>query len=358
MKKLRTAIIGQGRSGRDIHGKYFRSEENTLFDIVAVVEFDPERRERALKEYPGCQVYENYTELFDRDDIDLVVNASYSEMHYPITRDLLVHGMNVVVEKPFARSRFECDELITLAKKNAAILAVFQQSFLAPFYTYAKELISSGKLGEIQQIEVKYNGFSRRWDWQTLQCKNAGGIYNTGPHPIGLALGFLDFDDNAKIEYSKLGCVNVAGDSDDYAKIILSAPGKPVIDVEVNSCDMFKPTTLKICGSKGGYITNISTYTTKYIIPEENTKRPLIVESLKKEDGTPAYCVDDLIIHEDSGDFIGTSFDYACRRFYEMLYANVTTGAPMDVTPEMAAKVISVIEEVHARNPLPLKYIF
>ena len=50
MKKLKVAIIGQGRSGRDIHGAFLRSEENTLFDVVAIVDKDPARRERALKE--------------------------------------------------------------------------------------------------------------------------------------------------------------------------------------------------------------------------------------------------------------------------------------------------------------------
>ena len=32
MKKLRLAIIGQGRSGRDIHGAYFRSDSNDIID--------------------------------------------------------------------------------------------------------------------------------------------------------------------------------------------------------------------------------------------------------------------------------------------------------------------------------------
>ena len=51
MKKLRVAIIGQGRSGRDIHGSYFLSEKNRNYEVVAVVELIEERRERARKEY-------------------------------------------------------------------------------------------------------------------------------------------------------------------------------------------------------------------------------------------------------------------------------------------------------------------
>ena len=141
MKKLNIAIIGQGRSGRNIHGSYFKSETNKNFNVVAVVELDPERRERALKEYPGCTVYSDYRELFVRDDIDVVVNATFSELHYPIGLDLVKHGFNVVQEKPMARNRYECDNLINEAKRAGVMLAVFQQSLFAPIYTNAKNII-------------------------------------------------------------------------------------------------------------------------------------------------------------------------------------------------------------------------
>ena len=48
MKKLNLAIIGQGRSGRNIHGAFLRSDMNTLFNVAAVAELDPERREYLL----------------------------------------------------------------------------------------------------------------------------------------------------------------------------------------------------------------------------------------------------------------------------------------------------------------------
>ena len=56
MKTLNVAIIGQGRSGRDIHGAFFKSEANTCFKVVAVVDEIEYRRERAKEEY-GCDVY-------------------------------------------------------------------------------------------------------------------------------------------------------------------------------------------------------------------------------------------------------------------------------------------------------------
>ena len=122
MKKLNVAIIGQGRSGRDIHGAFFKSEFNEKFNVIAVVELLEERRIRAKEEW-GCDVYSDYRELFGRTDIDLVVNSSYSHMHADISIDLLEHGFNVLVEKPFARTRYECDDLIRLAKEKGVVFA-------------------------------------------------------------------------------------------------------------------------------------------------------------------------------------------------------------------------------------------
>lgn len=356
MKKLKLAIIGQGRSGRNIHGAFLKTEQNEYFDVAAVVEFDEFRRNKAREEYPGCRVCADYRELFSQTDLDLVVNASYSDMHYAITRDLLEHHFNVLVEKPFARNYYECCDLINIAKTNGVTLAVFQQSFYAPYYLEAKKVADSGRLGDIKQVNVAFSGFARRWDWQTLQMKMGGSAYNTGPHPIGLALGFLDFDDNTRVAFSKLGLSLTSGDAEDYVKMILTAPGKPVVDVEISSADAFSDYTIKIQGSKGTYQCTTQSYKMKYIADGENPERPVIVESLKNEEGFPHFCSEKLNIHEEEGAFSGTVFDVGTKDFYKNLYDTLNGNDTMKIKNEQIAKIVNVIETVHAENPLPVKY--
>ncbi len=356
MKRLNLAIIGQGRSGKDIHGKYYRSEDNKYYNVKYVVENDEFRRKVSEEIYPGCKSFENYEELFALDDVDLVVNASYSEMHYPITKELLLHGKNVLVEKPFGRSRYECDELMKTAKEHGVTLAVFQQTFLAPFYQFVYDTIRSGRLGDVKQINICYNGFARRWDWQTLQKKCAGSTYNTGPHPIGMGLGFLDFDKDARVVYSKLDTALTSGDADDYAKILITAPNKPLIDIEISAIDAYTDYNIKVQGTKGTLKATPKSYEMTYIQDGENPERPVVEEFLKDEDGNPIYCSEKLVKHVESERFEGTAFDIGTAKLYEQLYYKLTEDREMTVTPEMAAAVISVIETVHAQNPLPLKY--
>lgn len=356
MEKLKIAIIGQGRSGRNIHGAFFKKEENIYCQVVAVVERDPERRQRAVEEYPGCVAYEDYRELFARDDLDLVVNASFSHEHYPVTKDLLAHGKNVVVEKPMGRTYFECCDLIKTAKENNVTLAVFQQSLLAPYYAVPKAVVDSGKIGQLKQVSIRFNGFSRRWDWQTTQAFLGGSVYNTGPHPIGFGLDILGFDPEARVAFSKLDLALTSGDAEDYAKIILTAPGKPVVDIEISSMDAYSNFQIKFQGTLGTLQTTAKGYTVKYLVPGENPEQPLIQTPLKNEEGLPIYCGEKLITHEETEEYNGTAFDVAVRDFYKMVYNKLTKNEPMAVTPEMAAQVINVIETVHGQNPLPVKY--
>jgi predicted dehydrogenase len=356
MKKLRVAIIGQGRSGRNIHGAFYLSDENTLFEPAYVVDADEHRRELASKDFPKATVLCDYRELFSREDIDLVVNATYSEMHYPVTKDLLEHGFHVLCEKPFARNREECETLMRIAKEKNRVLAVFHNTQEAPFYLHALETVRSGKLGEIKQISIYYNGFARRWDWQTLQKKLAGSVYNTGPHPIAMALGFLDFDAETRVAFSKLDLALTSGDAEDYAKMILEAPNRPVIDLEISSVDAYNDFNLKIQGSRGTMKNTPTAYKMKYIVDGENPDRPVQEAFIHDENWRPIYCKEKLNVHEEQGTYEGTAFNVGTKAIYESVYYAITEGKPLTVTCEMAAAVIDVIDTVHAQNPLPVKF--
>ena len=70
---IRVGVLGQGRSGLDIHCRYFKTASRK-FQIVAVSDLLRDRRQRAENEI-GCATYANYRDLIAREDLDLVVNA-------------------------------------------------------------------------------------------------------------------------------------------------------------------------------------------------------------------------------------------------------------------------------------------
>ena len=358
MKKLNLAIIGQGRSGKDIHGFYYLSERNKYFNVKYVVDEDEYRRKVSLERYAGCEVFADYRELFDKKDIDLVVNATYSHLHFPVTKDLLEHGFNVLCEKPFARNRYECDVVTKIARDKGLVLAAFQQTFFAPFYQKAIQVVEDKLIGDPVQVSIRYNGFSRRWDWQTLQKKMAGSTYNTGPHPVGMALGFLGFDEELKVAFSRLvSSPLTSGDSDDYCKAVFVAPNKPVVDVEISAMDGYNDGyTLKIQGTRGTFKCTAAGYDMKYIVDGENPVREVVEGFLEDANKNPDYCHEKLITHEESGKFDGTAFDVGTASLYENLYYVITEGKELIIDMPKVRKIVSVTEQIYAANPMEVNF--
>lgn len=352
MKKLRLAILGQGRSGRDIHGKYLLTATDR-FEVAYVVEPLENRRERAKREYEGCEVLTEYHQLFEREPVDFVVNATPSHLHVPITKDLLEHGFNVLCEKPFARTAAEVDDLIATAEAHGVMLGVFQQSRFAPYFEKVKEVIASGVLGELIQVNIEFNGYARRWDWQCCQCFNGGNLYNTGPHPVDQALNLLNDYDHMPEVFCKMGRVNTFGDAEDYLKLILTAPDQPLIDVEIISCDAYPSFTYNIKGSRGGLKGDMTKIVWKYFIESEAPEQHLIKEPLQSAEGLPLYCSESLNWHEGQweAEDAGT-FTYAVDRLYQTIYDHLTEGKELVVTPKQVRQQIAVMEEAHRQNPM------
>lgn len=352
MEPLRIAILGQGRSGRDIHGIHLVSKPEQ-FRIVAVADPLPERRKRAEAEY-GCTTYAHYSALFGRTDVDLVVNATPSHLHVPITIDLLNHGFNVLCEKPFARNVVEADNMIRASERSGKLLAIFQQSRFAPYFTKAKEIAEAGILGRIVQVSIAFSGFARRWDWQCIQAYNGGNLLNTGPHPLDQALRFLDFQGMPSV-LCKMDRANTFGDAEDYVKLILTAPGRPLVDLEISSCNAYPCFTYHIQGTRGGLKGSMTHLDWKYYSPDEAPPQTLIPTPLMQADGTPAYCVENLVWHEDHWDVPESQqnlFGTITGIYYDMLYRTLTEGTPLLVTHGQVRQQIAVIEECHRQNPL------
>jgi scyllo-inositol 2-dehydrogenase (NADP+) len=352
MKQVRVAILGQGRSGRDIHGNHLKTAEDQ-YKIVAVVDPLAERRERAVQEY-GCDVFESYTELFGRKDIDLIINSTPSHLHVPITLDLINNGFNVLCEKPLARKATEVDKLIEASEKSGKLFAIFQQSRYAPYFKQAKQVVDSGVLGRIVQISIAFNGFARRWDWQCLQEYNGGNLLNTGPHPLDQALQFLNTDIMPQVTCF-MDRANTFGDAEDYVKLIMTVPDRPIIDLEISSCCAYPSFTYNIQGTCGGLKGSMTHIDWKYFKPSEAPEQHLVRTPLMLEDGTPTYCGEKLNWYEESWDVPKEQdhlFNTISKGFYDMLYKTLTEGAPLEVTPTQVRQQIAVIEECHRQNPL------
>ena len=98
----------------------------------------------------------------------------------------------------------------------------------------------------------------------------------------------------------------------------------------------------------------------EYVEDGENPERPVQYYAISDENNMPTYCSEKLITHkivdEPLEGLDGSAFSMATECYYKMLYKTLAEGAPLEITPEMIAKVVSVIETVHAQNPLVTRF--
>jgi predicted dehydrogenase len=251
--KIRVAVGGQGRSGYDIHCKALRTETDR-FDIVAVADQLPERREDAKVDF-GAEIYDDWRTLLDAGGFDLFINALPSPLHVDASIEALNKGFHVVSEKPMARTVADFDCIVAAAKENDSKLLPFQNKRLQPYFDKIQEIIASGVLGKIVHIRSSSSGFKRRWDWQTRQDLSAGNLLNTGPHPVDQALCLFGWDRTPEV-FCRMACENpFEGDAENHVTVTLYDPERvaPQIDIDVSSLITFtNPDDYSISGTCGG----------------------------------------------------------------------------------------------------------
>lgn len=190
----------------------------------------------------------------------------------------------------------------------------------------------------------------------TYQGYNGGEVRNTGPHPLDQAISILGFDSDISV-FSKLGRVNTFGDAEDYAKIILTAPDKPLIDIDLSKCNAYAGPLYVVHCRYGSLKATMSAVDYKYFDPKTAPEHKLTLEPLFTEDRTPAYCSEKLDWKEEHIDLQGSAFNVAVQKYYDMIYDNLVNGKPMEITPYQVLKQFKVIDLIRAQNPLDVKTV-
>lgn len=158
---IRIGIIGCGDRGQGIMQMMASLKEQ--YAITAICDILDFRLEAAAKLAPA-KTYKDYRQLLDAKDVDAVVVATSLHMHYAIAADAIRAGKSVYLEKTMTYNIPEAQELVKLcARYPGQILAVGHQYRYTPLYFKVKEMISKGYLGDVTQIDCRWD---RNWNWR------------------------------------------------------------------------------------------------------------------------------------------------------------------------------------------------
>lgn len=197
-KTYGVGIIGTGR----ISGAHARAAQNVeRARLVVASEIDAERGRRFGERW-GCEVIEDYHQLLERADVDIVCLTLPHWLHAPIGVAAARAGKHILVEKPMADTVEECDLMIEAARANKVkLLTGHTEQFLAP-NVKARQMIESGAVGDaVMATDEWYKAFAlhTRPPWFLDREKGGGMWLMNGAHMIDR----LTFILNSRVESVK-----------------------------------------------------------------------------------------------------------------------------------------------------------
>jgi len=118
---------------------------------------------------PQAHATKHYREVLDRKDIDAVLIGSPDHWHVPMAVDGCNAGKDVYVEKPLTHDPAEGAAIVEAQNRNRKIVQVGMQQRSMPHIQKARDLIKSGRIGEVFKVHLSWNrGGSRRFERGSL----------------------------------------------------------------------------------------------------------------------------------------------------------------------------------------------
>lgn len=151
---VKVLIIGYGQRGADPFGVVIHDNPDR-FDLVGVADADPVRRELARKTFgKDLACFESGEEMLANPRFaDLVIVSVQDRLHYKFVIAALEKGYHVLVEKPVSPDLQECLDIVQKAKDHDRKVFVCHVLRYTPFYSFIKEAISNGEIGEVVALD-------------------------------------------------------------------------------------------------------------------------------------------------------------------------------------------------------------
>ncbi|WP_433723984.1 Gfo/Idh/MocA family protein [Nocardia sp. CA-129566] len=337
MSSLQVAIVGYGLAGSVFHAPLIAAQPRMR--VAAVVTASPERAEQARREHHGVQVVSSAKALFaDIADIDLVVVATPNRTHAPLTRQALDAGLPVVVDKPFAVSVAEGEDLIARAERAGVALSVFQNRRWDGDFLTVRRLIADGRLGDVRRFESRFE----RWrpvpkgGWREVGSadEGAGLLFDLGSHLIDQAVTLFG---PVRSVYGELDRRRPGIQTDDDAFVALTHTCGVRSHLWMSAVTPQLGPRFRVLGSESGYVTY-------GLDPQEEALR----SGRRPDDGDRPWGTVEperwgVLGAEPAVEPVPTlAGDYPA--FYSGMAAAMLDGAPVPVDPRDAVTTLRVLD--------------
>jgi D-apiose dehydrogenase len=223
-------------------------------DLVAVCDIDPAKAKAAAERFGVTHVYTDPEALLAEQRLDFVDIATRMDTHRALVLAAVRHGVDVIVQKPFAPSYEDCVAMVEAAAKAGVRLAVHENfRYQAPMRRVA-EVVHSGRIGSPSWARIAFRtGYDVYRTQPYFHHEPKLAILDVGIHVLDLARVFLGEVERISCETQRRNPKNIG---EDTATMMLRHISGAVSLVECTYeakalPDYFPQTLLAIEGDRG-----------------------------------------------------------------------------------------------------------
>ncbi|MBR2996803.1 MAG: Gfo/Idh/MocA family oxidoreductase, partial [Lachnospiraceae bacterium] len=270
-------------------------------------------------------------EVLRDPEVDLVVVSAPDRFHMPYAKQILNAGKHALIEKPFAQTAAEARECFALAKEKGLVCMPNQNRRFDADFLAVKEVVESGKLGDLVRIESHYDYYKTNGWYDHL-----GTLYNLGVHTVDQIISLLGMPDRTNLDVRS---IHHPGVGDDYYDLEFFY-GNCKASVNTSMCVLIDYPRFTVHGTKGSF--------TLPPVIHNSGKKKVVGRHTISTAPAPEDRWGTLVYMNEAGEKITEKVPVGCahyERIYDSLVDAIENGAAKCVKDEEVVKVLEILEE-------------
>lgn len=335
-RALNVAYIGNGKSANRYHIPYVLARQEK-FRIKAIEARHIDHT--AWSEVPGVAYTTDLEGMLDDPEVDIIEVTTPSDLHFEMAKKALEAGKHVTVDKPFAATAAQAQELFDLASAKGVTVQCYQNRRFDSDFLTARQVLASGRLGHVFEVVTSYDYWRPRMlAGKPLDVVNQAA-YGHASHCLDQLISWFGMPDHWRGELRQLQGEGMANDYFDYDLYYDDLGLKAT--AQANYSTAFPRPSFALYGDRGAYIKGDKDQQERdlkhFYLPSGHDDFGLDAPgqwgALRYEDAEG--------LHEERVPSVRSSYS----QWYDALYETVAHGVPQLVTSEETMMQMRILEE-------------
>ncbi|MBJ7347060.1 MAG: Gfo/Idh/MocA family oxidoreductase [Thermoleophilaceae bacterium] len=179
---VRIGVVGLGYWGPNL-ARNFAALPNA--EVVWICDASEAALAKHGATHPHAKPTHDIEDLLGDDSLDAIVLATHAPSHADLAIAVLAAGKHCFVEKPLATNVVDAERVAAAVATSKGTLMVGHLLEYHPGFVELKELVDSGKLGELRYV------YSQRLNLGKLRT-DENALWSLGPHDISVLLSLVN----------------------------------------------------------------------------------------------------------------------------------------------------------------------